>query len=57
MPPVDGVIKYKTDDKSSGYDLIDGNNKTGLKFQPERGEEWERIPSYATAETASHDRQ
>ena len=31
---VDSGIKYKTKDKSEGYDLVDGKRETGIRFQP-----------------------
>jgi hypothetical protein len=34
MPLVDDGIKYKTKDKSEGYDLVDGKRETGIRFQP-----------------------
>ena len=37
MPLIDDGIKYKTDDKSDGYELVDGETHTVIGFQPQRG--------------------
>ena len=34
MPLVDDGIKYKSKDKSKGYELIDGKKYTGIGFNP-----------------------
>ncbi len=37
MPLIDDGIKYRSDDKSDGYDLVDGETDTVIGFQPQKG--------------------
>ena len=49
MPLIDDGIKYKSKDKSKGYDLIDGHTDTGISFKPTpRGKKSTPQPNYST---------
>jgi len=49
MPLVDDGIKYKTDDKSSGYDLVDGETDTVIGITPTpRGKKSTHLLNYST---------
>ena len=49
MPLVDGGIKYKTDNKSEGYELIEGTKDTAIGFEhTPRVKENTPYPNYPT---------
>jgi len=51
MPLIDDGIKYRSDDKSDGYDLVDGETDTVIGFQPQKGGRKGKntpLPNYST---------
>ena len=49
MPLIYDGIKYKSKDKSKGYDLIDDHTDTGISFKPTpRGKKTTPQPNYST---------
>ena len=51
MSLVDDGIKYKSKDKSKGYELIDGKKYTGIGFNPPsagRSKKNTHLPNYST---------
>ena len=49
MPLIDDGIRYKTEDKSTGYELIDGEKDTVIGITPTpRGKKTTPQPNYST---------
>ena len=51
MPLIDDGIKYNTDDKSDGNELVDGETDTVIGFQPTKGGRKGKntpLPNYST---------
>ena len=49
MPLIDGGIRYKTENKSTGYELVDGQKDTVIGITPKpRGKKTTSQPNYST---------